>query len=80
MTYDKWKTDPDDIKDRFERGEDEREELYADLERLRSINADLLAAAKEAWSAYNFGISSPYKMKNAFAHLQAAIAKTEREP
>lgn len=45
-----------------------------------AVNAqpDLIVAAKEAWIAYNFGISSPYKMKNAFAHLTAAIARAEQ--
>jgi hypothetical protein len=48
-----------------------------EIHRLRSSHAKLLAAAKEVLSAYNFGISSPYKLHDAVVHLKIAIAAAE---
>jgi len=39
----------------------------------------VLTASKEMLSAYNLGMSSPYKMRTAAEHLQAAIAEAEKQ-
>ena len=57
---------------------DEREELYAEIERLSAINAALLAAAKEVialtmWSEDGFD----HMAAHAYIRLRTAIAKAE---
>jgi hypothetical protein len=55
--------------------EADRAAIY--VEHLRASHDRLLAAAKEMLSAYNLGVVSPYKMKDAAKHLLAAVAHAE---
>lgn len=78
MTYDKWKTDPGDIEDPFMSHEvqDEREELYAEIERLRASNDNLLAAAKVAMQ-FVFKREILADEERVYLSLEAAIAAAE---
>ena len=80
MTYDKWKTtEPDQHEECFPPDEitDEREELYAEIERLREYNAKLLAAAKEAMT-FVFKREILADEARAYLALEAAIAAAEK--
>ncbi len=75
MTYDKWKTTEPMILAEDLEITDEREELYAEIERLRASNAGLLDAATAVVALVEAGVFLPNGA--VMMQLKSAIAKAE---